>query len=593
MLRSPLNQLQEIAPDKRTIKGHLRKAERLTLRHAHRFIVQRASNLREARRHALGWLFLVVALIGVTMWQQDLTASSYTAAVPAEGGVYSEGAVGALNNLNPILASSAAERSGSRLLFAQLLRYDEKGDLIGELAQSWRAEEAGKVYSLTLRAGAKWQDGRPITADDVIFTFDMIKNADTRSPLYSSWRNVVVEKIDDKTIRFILPTPLAAFVNSLTVGVLPKHVLKDIRPAELRTADYNLRPTVVSGPFTFQDMSVIDPGVHHLLRVKANPVYILGEPKLDGFHLHAYEDREAMTRAFRTHEVASLSDVDTHQLTQLGDPASFVQTNAPLYNGTYAFLKTDSPILSDVRVRQALQAATNQPAIIEMLQNREQALNGPLLPTQLGYRPEISQPAFDLARAQALLDAAGWVKGPDGRRAKAGQPLMLRLVTISSGDFPAVAERLMNQWQELGIGFDSQPMRAEDIQQAAIAPRGYDVLVYEIAIGRDPDVYAYWHSSQASAQGFNLSDYKSAKVDEALESARVRLEPDLRDAKYRFFVQQWITDAPAVALYRPTLGYIENKNVVTFKSHPLVDQTDRYFDVRYWAAGRVLGRPTR
>lgn len=593
MLRSPLSQLQEIAPTKKTFKGRLRRAERLTLRHAHRFIVQRAANLREARRHAFGWLFLIVTLIGVVMWQQNLTASSYTAAIPSEGGVYSEGVVGSLNNLNPILASSAAERSGSRLLFAQLLQYDDKGDLVGELAHSWRAEEDGKVYLLTLRPNAKWQDGMPITADDVVFTFDMIKNADTRSPLYSSWRNVVVEKVDQQTIKFILPTPLAAFVNSLTIGILPKHALANIRAAELRTADFNLRPTVASGPFTFEDMNVIEARVHNLLRLKANPAYVLGAPKLSGFHLHAYEDREVMTDAFLSHEVASLSDVDTDQLKRLGDPNAFIQTNAPLYNGTYAFLRTDSPILSDLKVRQALQHTTDQKAIIDLLENRQQPLLGPLLPGQLGYRDDVGQPGYNLERAQILLDSAGWVKGPDGRRTKDGQPLVLRLVTISSGDFPAIAEQLMNQWQELGITFDSQLMRTEDIQQSAIAPRGYDVLVYEIAIGRDPDVFAFWHSSQANAQGFNLSNYKSAKSDEALESARVRLDPALRDAKYRFFLQQWIADAPAIALYRSTLGYIENKNVVSFKSHPVVDQTDRYFDIRYWAAGQTPGRPTR
>ncbi|HEU5186921.1 MAG TPA: peptide ABC transporter substrate-binding protein [Candidatus Saccharimonadales bacterium] len=593
MLRSPLSQLQEITPSKKTLKGHLRRAERLTLRHAHRFIVQRASNLREARRHALGWLLLVVSLVGLAMWQQDLTVSSYTAAIPSEGGVYSEGAVGALNNLNPILASSAAERSGSRLLFAQLLRYDDKGDLVGELAHRWHAEEGGKVYFLSLRPEARWQDGTPITADDVVFTFDMIKNADTRSPLYSSWRNVVVEKVDQTTVKFILPTPLAAFASSLTIGILPKHALADIRPAEMRTADFNLHPTVVSGPFIFQDMNVIEARVHNLLRLKANPTYVLGAPKLSGFHLHAYEDREVMTDAFLSHEVASLSDVDTDQLNRLGDPATFVQTNAPLYNATYAFLKNDSHILSDVRVRQALQHATDQKAILDLLENRQQFLLGPLLPGQLGYRDDMGQGGYTLERAQALLDSAGWVKGPDGRRTKDGQPLVLRLVTISSGDFPAVAEKLMNQWQELGITFESQLMRSEDIQQSAIAPRGYDILVYEIAIGRDPDVFAFWHSSQANAQGFNLSNYKSAKADEALESARVRLDPALRDAKYRFFLQQWIADAPAIGLYRSTLGYVENKNVVSFKSHPVVDQTDRYFDIRSWAAGQTVGRPTR
>ncbi len=592
MIRSPLSQLQEMAPSKRSLRGHLRKAEKHALRHAHKFIVQRVSNLRIARRYAFGWLILITALVGLSVWQGGLAARQFSAAIPAEGGIYTEGVFGTLDNLNPILVSTPAERSGSRLLFAQLLRYDDSGDLVGELATNWQAEQEGKAYKVALRENAKWQDGKPITADDVVFTFDMIKNADTRSPLYSSWRNIIVEKLDETTVRFTLPSPYAAFPNSLTVGMLPKHVLEGTLPSELRTSDYNLRPTVVSGPFIFEELNIIASQSHYLLRLKANPNYALGGPKLDGFHLHAYRDREDMVRGYRSQEVASLSDVNTDQIRALPE-SSFIETDSLLFNGVYAFLNNSSGALSDPKVRQALQAATDYDALLKPFGLRAHALNGPLLPGQLGFRAETRQPALDLAKAQSLLDAAGWKVGVDGVRERDGRKLLLRLVTTSSGDFPSVAEELMNQWQKVGVTFDSQLVKAEDIQQNVILPRGYDVLIYEIALGRDPDVYAYWHSSQATERGLNLSDYKSAKVDEALETARNRLDPGQRGAKYQIFAQQWISDAPAIALYRTTLTYIQNKNVVSFKPHPLVSQSDRYFDVRYWAAGRVADRPTR
>lgn len=592
MLREPLNQLQEYAPSKRTIKGHLRRAERLTLRHAQRFIVQRAANLRDVGRRAFAWLLLISLLIAATMWQQSATALSYSQQIPNTGGVYSEGVYGALDNINPILASSAAERSGSRLLFAQLLTYDNNANLVGELVQNWYAEDGGKSYIINLREGTKWQDETPLIADDVVFTFNLIKNADTRSPLYSSWRNVVVEKIDDRKVKFSLATPLASFENSLTVGILPKHTLEQLRPSELRTADFNIRPTVASGPFVFEDRNVIQAGVHDLLRLKANPNYILGKPELGGFHLHAYQDREVMTSGYRTKEVASISDATTEQINQLSSE-QLSQTNSPLFHGTYAFLKNDSTILADPKIRRALQYATNQPAILDLLDNRVKPLNGPILPGQLGYRDGIGQPTQNLDEANKLMDAAGWVKAADGVRSLNGNPLVLRLVTTSSGDFPAVAQELMNQWQQLGITFDSQVVRPEDIQQNIIAPRAYDVLLYEIAIGRDPDVFAYWHSSQATERGFNLSNYKSVFADEDLESARVRTDVALRTAKYQSFIEQWVKDAPAVALFRPTLGYVQNKNVVTFTEHPIVDQSDRYFNIRYWATGHITGRPTR
>ncbi len=593
MIRSPSNQLEEIPIGKRSVHHHLRRIERLSLRHAHRFIVRRYDNFKVGRRKAIGWVLLIVALIGVAMWQANLSAQQYTALIPTKGGAYTEGVFGGLDTLNPIFASSPAELSASRLLFAQLLTYDTKGDLVGELAESWVSDAKGQVYTVKLRPGAQWHDNQPITADDIVYTFNLIKNADTRSPLYSSWRNVAVERVDAATVTFTLPSPYAAFVNSLTVGILPQHALKDIAPNSLRTAKFNRAPLVTSGAFTFQDLRTLDTaGMHILLQMASNTSYVLGKTNIDSFYLHAYKDQADLATAFRTQEVASISDASSDQLNAL-QGVQYVQIDAPLYNGTYAFLKMDSPMLSDQRVRQALQYATDQSAIVKLLGGRVESLPGPLLPGQLGFRPGVRQPKPDYAIAGQLLDKAGWPLGPNGKRMHNGEPLRFRMVSIVNGDLPAVTQELMNQWGRLGIDFDSQLVRAEDVQQNIIVPRAYDVLIYQIAIGRDPDVFAYWHSSQATTLGFNVSNYKSTKVDEELVSARTTTNVSLRDAKYRAFVQQWLNDVPAVALYRPSLTYIQNGNVSTFPSQPVISATDRYFDIRYWAAGRVDGRPTR
>lgn len=596
MIRSPLSQLQEIAPSKRTLKGHLRRIERSSLRHAHKFIVRRFANLRDVRRHATGWLVLVALLSGVAFWQSNVASAQYTTDVPSEGGVYTEGVFGAVDNINPIFAATPAERSAARLVFANLLTYDEKGDLVGELAQNWVMDESGKVFSLRLRENAKWHDGAPITADDVMFTFGLIKNADTRSPLYASWRNIGVEKVDKYTVKFTLPAVYAAFANSLVIGILPQHALSDVRASELRTEPFNRAPTVSSGPFTYQALSAVDAGrTHYLLRLAANKNYVLGAPKLNGFQLHAYKDREDLIKALRNQEVAGISDPTINQLKTV-ERDRFDVVNSPLDNGVYAFLKTDSELLKDVRVRQALQLATDQNEITKLFDNTVQPLDGPLLPGQLGFRAEDRQPNTNLARANQLLDEAGWKKvGQSNRRAKDGQPLKLRLVSLSSGNYPVLTEAVMAQWSKIGVEFDSTAplVKADDIQQNVIFPRAYDVLIYEIAIGHDPDVYAYWHSSQATERGFNLSDYRSPKVDDALDSARTRLDPALRDAKYHLFVQQWLADVPAIGLYRPSLVYVQTKDVFTFNAHRLADPADRYYNVRYWAAGHSSLRPTR
>jgi peptide/nickel transport system substrate-binding protein len=150
----------------------------------------------------------------------------------------------------------------------------------------------------------------------------------------------------------------------------------------------------------------------------------------------------------------------------------------------------------------------------------------------------------------------------------------------------------MNQWARVGVTFDSQLVRPDDIQQNVIIPRAYDVLIYELAIGGDPDVYAYWHSSQANDRGFNLSEYKSAQADDALDSARSRSDPALRTAKYHTFTQRWLADVPAIGLYRPGLTYIQTKGITSFTSRNLTDPVDRYVNIRSWSASKVQMRPT-
>jgi peptide/nickel transport system substrate-binding protein len=151
---------------------------------------------------------------------------------------------------------------------------------------------------------------------------------------------------------------------------------------------------------------------------------------------------------------------------------------------------------------------------------------------------------------------------------------------------------LMNQWARIGVTFNTQLVKPEDIQQNVIIPRSYDVLLYELAIGSDPDVYAYWHSSQATDHGFNLSEYKVPQADDALDSARSRSDPALRIAKYHTFIQRWLADVPAIGLYRPNLTYIQTKGVTSFSARNIADPIDRYENVRFWSASKIELRPT-
>jgi peptide/nickel transport system substrate-binding protein len=187
-----------------------------------------------------------------------------------------------------------------------------------------------------------------------------------------------------------------------------------------------------------------------------------------------------------------------------------------------------------------------------------------------------------------LLDQAGWVKQGD-TRSKDGNPLTLRVVTTKNNDFEAALELLAQQWRTLGVTVTTNIVdpsdQSQNVVQDVLQPRQYDVLLYQLTIGGDPDVYAYWHSSQA-ASGLNFSNYNSPISDDALVSARSRGESDLRNAKYITFANQWLSDAPAIGLYQATMQYVHTKSIHALADDSmLISSADRYGDVRFWSVG--------
>lgn len=535
------------------------------------------------QRHALGWMILVALLVGLTGAQMLWSQRAFSRETPVSGGVYAEGVVGPLEVINPLFASTSAEQSASRLVFSSLLSYDRYNRLRGELADTWRVENGGKRYVLTLRQTVSWHDGRAFTADDVVFTVNRIKNPLTRSALYGSWRDVSVAKLGTYQVAFDLSQPYAPFLHALTFGILPVHLLNDVSPEQLRESAFNRSP-IGTGPFAFTRLQTINAeSGRYVVYLTANQKFMRGAPKLDRFQLHVFADHDAVARAFSSGEINAATDIIAEDVDRIvAQQPQSRQSHAPLYDGVYAFLRTDSGMLNDIAVRQALRLATDRPAIIKAVKAAS-SLDGPLVRQQYGFVSQKRQPGFDRVAAEKLLDQAGWPRGVNGIRAKDGLPLRLSVVAPRSGDFPKVLEKLVSNWRAIGVDIETQLVTTDNIQQNVLLPRAYDVFVYELAIGADPDVFAYWHSSQADPRGLNLANYRSTKADEALASAQSRLEADLRQRKYETFVDQWLVDTPAIALYQPVLPYVTTDTARSLLlESDVIDAADRYRSVENW-----------
>jgi len=197
---------------------------------------------------------------------------------------------------------------------------------------------------------------------------------------------------------------------------------------------------------------------------------------------------------------------------------------------------------------------------------------------------------MDSQKAIALLDADGWVL-KNSVREKDGQKLTLTIATTKNTQYEKALETLVGQWRKLGVVVNTNIIDTTDpstnFVQNVLQVRNYDVLLYELFIGADPDVYAYWHSSQTGMGGYNFSNYINTTADASLASARSRLEPDLRNAKYKTFARQWVDDVPAIGLYQPVVEYAANKHVRSADpSSKLISSYDRYANILDWSVSQ-------
>lgn len=580
---STLEKIQNVDVSKKAINKRVKRAEGVTLRHARKFIFKRLDNARESRRRVIIWFIIVALIVLASGIQLSWYRQSYKTTASAESGTYAEGVVGKISTLNPLYASTSAEDALSQLVFSRLINYDQSGKLNYDIAKSMAIGEDSKTYTFKIRDDVLWHDGKPLTVDDVIFTFDLLKDPATRSTV-QGWSAITVTKIDSETVEFKLPSVIAPFPHALAaVPILPKHTLEGVEPSNLREASFSSKPTG-SGPFSVslvQDIDIEDSRRSVLL--EKNLSYYKGPAKIDRFQLSTYPNTDSLFKAIKSGEVIAAAGLDSSQITQL--PTNKYTIGAiPVNGGVYALFNMRK--VTDKNVRQALQLATDTSKIREEFGLDLPALDKPITPALLGTNA-INAESLNIAKANELLNQSGWVL-KDGKRYKNGSELVLNVVTVK-GETEKALKSLSSQWAEIGVSVNASIYDPTDTSQRFVQdilqPRNYDVLIYELIIGGDPDVYAYWDSDQAISSGYNFSNYSSSVSDAALSSARTRLDTALRQAKYQTFTRQWLADVPAIGLYQSVLYYAHSNSVSGFNpDNLLVSPESRYADVLYWTA---------
>lgn len=569
----------------RKTKKNVEVAQEATIDTVDKHVVRRWGKLRDVRRFVIGWLVLVLVL-SLGVWLQGTVLKSYYAEdAPAYGGTYFEGSVGEFTSLNPIFAVTPVDTSVAKLTFSSLLKYDDSNKLIGDLASEWSVDDDKVIYTVTIRDDVYWHDGEKLTADDVVFTYKAIQRPETKSPFADSWKGIEIQAIDEYTVSFSLPNTYTPFPHSLTGGIIPKHILGDIAYGELRSSNFNFAP-IGSGPFIFERLAISTMPAQAIL--SQNDDYYLGRPYLDEIVIEAYEDREKMLTAFKDGELSAASALRSSDLASIEEMSSANILDYPLFNQVFIFLNNKDPLLKDSTVRRALVYATDKQAVFASLNSRYPIADSPLIKGQLGYSTKLIQPKFNLKKANEILEEAGWKRAEDGIRVKNGKQLQVSIVSQSSDEYPPVLAEIQKSWYEAGIATNLDFVDEQDFTRNYIAPHEYQALAFGITQGVDPDVFVYWHSSQARKDGFNLSNYKSAQSDIALEAGRTRSDPKLRTVKYEAFLEEWMRDNPAIALYRPVFSYAIRDNVKGIESQDISAPVDRFNNITKWSVSTEL-----
>lgn len=567
----------------------VKHAEGATQRHASRFILRRIENVRLVMTEIMIWLAAIALLIAGLGIQYSWNSQGSKKDGAKSGGVYVEGMIGNISTLNPLLAASEPEQAVSRLLFSSLYNYDVTGALHTDLAESMTVKD-DKVYTIKLR-NAVWHDGKKLTAEDVVYTINLIKNPQVRSPLRVNWLDISARAIDDSTVEFMLPAVYAGFSHALTFPVIPKHILQSVSPSSMREADFSSNP-VGSGPFAVKRVQTSEStSSTDVVRMEPNTKYYGAVSTLSRLELRAYGNESLLVKAVNSGEVSAASGLSLSAADNIKSK-QYSTKHWLLNKGVYLLMNNRSQTLQDARVRRALRYATDTSSIRATVGDNVARLDTPILQSQIAQRLPAA-PDYNLDKAKALLKEAGWTYNQGQWKGKDGRPLAVAVTTSSGRDeYKKIVDALKQQWSKLGVDVQLREIDTSSTTtsfvQSVLQPRDYDALLYELELGADPDVFAYWHSSQASASGYNFANYSNRTVDNDLVGGRSRTNSALRAAKYIQFVNQWLNDAPAIGLYQSVGSYVLNNGASIVEPRgSLNTMNDRYADVTTWSTGRA------
>ncbi len=537
-------------------------------------------------------VLLTVVAIGVLLFsEQQISPTDVPSAdQPVSGGKYTEALVGSFGRLNPILDFyNSADYDIDRIVFCRMIAFDHRGTPYGDLVETWGISKDGKRYSFSIRPEAFWHDMKPVTSDDVIFTTELLRNDQLPIPndIRAFWKLINARTLDDKTLQFELPEPFSPFLDYLSFGILPKHLLAGLNPEQIINSSFNASP-IGCGPFRFSNLDM-ENGKINRVTLDSFQQYYGKKSFLDQVVFQYYPDSVSALAAFEKGEVMGISQITPDLLSKalIDDKLDLFTARTPRMSLIY--LNLDNPkvaFFQEQGVRRALMMGLNRRWIVDRLLGGQGIIaNSPIFPESWAYYQGVEQIGFDPTAAIALLKKDGYTFPAEGgqTRAKDGIPLSFEMVYPDEELYISIADQIRADWERLGVTVVTKPVPYRDLLKQYLETHSYQAALVELNFDRspDPDPYPFWHQSQING-GQNYAQWDDRQISEYLEQARVLIDYNERIKRYRNFQVRFATELPALPLFYPVYSYGIDSQVRGVSMGPIYDPSDRFENLTSW-----------
>jgi len=539
------------------------------------------------------WGTLVLAALFLLTGCTINTALPIARTGPVPGGQVVEAITGSAGPLNPLFEQEENARDIDTLIYQGLTTLDKNQKVVGLLAAGWTIGDNGLSYIFNLRPGVRWADGKPFTADDVMFTYGILQSPDYQEPTQQNWKQLKVEELGKLQVKFTLKSQWAGFALAMRHGIIAKHLFQDVRVADMAASQYSGSRAIGTGPFRVGSIT----SDRHQVTLDRNP-YARPKPYLDRFVFRSYPLLDDAVDAVSRGEADMAGELALQAASALARRQDLVLVQVRTFIvATVLFnLTPDLAVyFNPPSVRQALNQAIDRKKIVrDVLEGRADPAPGPIPPSDWAFsKPAAEKLSYDQVQAQKALQAAGWTMNlQTGILSRAGREFSVTLVTTDAYPFRQVAEEVSAQLRLIGVQVKLAPsVPASVLVSKYLIGRQYQMALTVLDGGADPDQSSFWHSGQ-SPDTINFAVDRlprQALIDKDLEDGVANTDVTTRRSKYEDFQQLMSDAAPAIFLFEPHYTYVVSKRVRGLHTNPVIDPGDRFEYVSDWYVTTQVG----